>query len=159
MWCGTAERNLYVSNLPPTIKSEGLRTFFERFGPVEVSTVRRSYNPSEAAYGFVLFKDVEGAAKALEERCVIDGRRVTVRRCRPTAAPGSGFALTTALPNPITCPAMVVVVPVGVCPVAPHGVLLAGPVHAAPPAVFAPHPVAGPAPLLPLGGGWWTQLA
>lgn len=73
----TANCNLYIKNIPLTVKDENLKTIFSKFGNVESVRIEKSkiekkdekgkYDLVSKGFGFLSFDNPESAKKAIEE--------------------------------------------------------------------------------------------
>lgn len=86
-------KNLYVGNLSFNTSDDGLRSAFERYGPVEaVNIIRDRETGQPRGFAFVELSNDELAERAIAEMngASLDGRTLTVNEARPRAA-GGGF--------------------------------------------------------------------
>ena len=77
---------VYVGNLPFSIDSEKLKGLFESYGEIEEATViSDKFSGRSKGFGFVTFKDDEGAKKAIAEmnEKEVEGRNLKVNEARP----------------------------------------------------------------------------
>jgi len=77
---------IYVGNLPFGVDSEGLKKLFSSYGEIEESTViSDKFSGRSKGFGFVTFKDDEGAKKAISEmnEKEIEGRNLKVNEAKP----------------------------------------------------------------------------
>lgn len=77
---------IYVGNLPFTVDSAKLKELFESFGEIEEAVViQDKYSGRSKGFGFVTFKDDEGAKKAISEmnEKETEGRALKVNEAKP----------------------------------------------------------------------------
>ncbi|KAK6151262.1 hypothetical protein DH2020_013897 [Rehmannia glutinosa] len=76
-----AQRKLYVGGLSPEITSEMLLSFFARHGEIEEGSVAYDKDSNKSrGFGFVTFKTVEAAKKAIDDpQKMLGGRNITVK--------------------------------------------------------------------------------
>jgi len=82
---------VFVGGIPPHVDKDGLKTFFEQFGPVTDSIIMIDQNTNRSrCFGFVTFENgSEGAQKAIEAQPVrIDNRNVEVKLATPKGGDG-----------------------------------------------------------------------
>ncbi|XP_052149312.1 uncharacterized protein LOC127767878 isoform X2 [Oryza glaberrima] len=93
----TTFTKLFVGGLPWETRGDAVRRHFEQFGEiVEAVVIADKHTGRSKGYGFVTFRDPDGAARALQDPTpVIDGRRANcnlaafgaARRVHAVAAP------------------------------------------------------------------------
>ncbi|CDP10118.1 unnamed protein product [Coffea canephora] len=100
-----AQRKLYIGSLSPETTSEMLLSFFAKNGEIEEGSVAYDKETNRSrGFGFVTFKTVEGAKRAIDDpQKMLGGRNITVK----LADNHKGKVMHTQLPSPI------VPVPVG----------------------------------------------
>ncbi|KAJ0989772.1 hypothetical protein J5N97_008128 [Dioscorea zingiberensis] len=76
-----ALRKIYIGGLSPEISSEGLLKFFGRHGEIEEGSVAYDKETTKSkGFGFVTYKTVEAAKKALDDpNKSLGGRNITVK--------------------------------------------------------------------------------
>lgn len=76
-----AQRKLYIGGLSPDTTSEMLLFFFRRHGEIEEGSVAYDKDTNRSrGFGFVTYKTVEGAKKAIDDpQKSLGGRNVTVK--------------------------------------------------------------------------------
>lgn len=76
-----AQRKLYIGGLSPEITSEMLLAFFSRHGEIEEGSVAYEQDTSRSrGFGFVTFKTVEAAKRAIDDpQKILGGRNITVK--------------------------------------------------------------------------------
>ncbi|KAL8459841.1 hypothetical protein ACS0TY_030910 [Phlomoides rotata] len=76
-----AQRKLYVGGLSPDTTSEMLLAFFGRHGAIEEGSVAYDKESNKSrGFGFVTYKTVEGAKKAIDDpQKLLGGRNITVK--------------------------------------------------------------------------------
>ncbi|CAA2996174.1 UBP1-associated 2C-like [Olea europaea subsp. europaea] len=76
-----AQRKLYIGGLSPETTSEMLLAFFSRHGEIEEGSVAYDKETNKSrGFGFVTYKNVEAAKKALDDpQKMFGGRNVTVK--------------------------------------------------------------------------------
>ncbi|EEF32015.1 conserved hypothetical protein [Ricinus communis] len=76
-----AQRKLYIGGLSPEITSEMLLNFFGRHGEIEEGSVAYDKDTNESrGFGFVTYKTVEAAKKAIDDpQKVLGGRSIIVK--------------------------------------------------------------------------------
>ncbi|KAL2480555.1 UBP1-associated protein 2C [Abeliophyllum distichum] len=76
-----AQRKLYIGGLSPETTSEMLLSFFGRHGDIEEGSVAYDKETNKSrGFGFVTYKTVEAAKKALEDpQKMFGGRNITVK--------------------------------------------------------------------------------
>lgn len=77
---------VYVGNLPFSIDDEGLRKVFGSYGEIEeVSVIKDKFSGRSKGFGFVTFKDDEGAKKAIAAMNdkEVEGRNLKVNEAKP----------------------------------------------------------------------------
>lgn len=94
-----AQRKLYIGGLSPETTSENLLTFFGRHGDIEEGSVAYDKDTNKSrGFGFVTYKTVEAARKALDDpQKMLGGRNVTVK----LADNPKSKAIQTQLPAPV----------------------------------------------------------
>ncbi|KAJ4829579.1 hypothetical protein Tsubulata_031632 [Turnera subulata] len=94
-----AQRKLYVGGLSPEITSEMLLNFFGRHGEIEEGSVAYGKDTNESrGFGFVTYKTVEAAKKAIDDpQKLLGGRTVIVK----LADTHKGRTQQTQLPTPM----------------------------------------------------------
>ncbi|KAH8504956.1 hypothetical protein Peur_045580 [Populus x canadensis] len=75
------QRKLYIGGLSPEISSEMLLHFFGRYGEIEEGSVAYNKDTNESrGFGFVTYKTVEAAKKAIDDpHKLLGGRTITVK--------------------------------------------------------------------------------
>ncbi|KAJ6994183.1 hypothetical protein D5086_013357 [Populus alba] len=75
------QRKLYIGGLSPEISSEMLLHFFGRYGEIEEGSVAYNKDTNESrGFGFVTYKTVEAAKKAIDDpHKLFGGRTITVK--------------------------------------------------------------------------------
>jgi RNA recognition motif-containing protein len=87
-------KKLYVGNLSYETKEEGLRTEFEKVGPVtSVTIITDKFSGRSKGFGFVEMEKEEDAKKAIEtlDGKEINGRQVKVNEARPMRPRDEGY--------------------------------------------------------------------
>ena len=77
---------VYVGNLPFTIDDEGLKNLFSSYGEIEEATIiKDKFSGRSKGFGFVTFKEDEGAKKAIAEmnEKEVEGRKLKVNEAKP----------------------------------------------------------------------------
>ncbi|GFP79811.1 ubp1-associated protein 2c [Phtheirospermum japonicum] len=76
-----AQRKLYIGGLSPETTSEMLLSFFGRHGEIEEGSVAYDKESTRSrGFGFVTYKTVEGAKKAIDDpQKMLGGRNITVK--------------------------------------------------------------------------------
>ncbi|KAK1282734.1 hypothetical protein QJS10_CPB22g01470 [Acorus calamus] len=75
-----AQRKLYIGGLAPNISSENLLNFFSRHGEIEEGSVAYDRRKNSRGFGFVTYKTVEAAKKALEDpNKTLGVRNITIK--------------------------------------------------------------------------------
>ncbi|XVF75881.1 hypothetical protein PTKIN_Ptkin13bG0222500 [Pterospermum kingtungense] len=76
-----AQRKLYVGGLSPDVTSETLLSFFGRHGQIEEGSVAYDKDTNESrGFGFVTYKTVEAAKKAIDDpQKILGGRTIIVK--------------------------------------------------------------------------------
>lgn len=76
-----AQRKLYIGGLAPETTSELLLSFFSRHGEIEEGSVAYDKETNKSrGFGFVTYKNVEAAKKALDDpQKMFGGRNITVK--------------------------------------------------------------------------------
>ncbi|CAI9782763.1 unnamed protein product [Fraxinus pennsylvanica] len=76
-----AQRKLYIGGLSPETTSELLLSFFSRHGEIEEGSVAYDKETNKSrGFGFVTYKNVEAAKKALDDpQKMFGGRNITVK--------------------------------------------------------------------------------
>ena len=77
---------IYVGNLPFTIDDEGLKNLFSSYGEIEEATIiKDKFSGRSKGFGFVTFKEDEGAKKAIAEmnEKEVEGRKLKVNEAKP----------------------------------------------------------------------------
>ncbi|KAG8371869.1 hypothetical protein BUALT_Bualt12G0007800 [Buddleja alternifolia] len=76
-----AQRKLYIGGLSPEITSEMLLAFFARHGEIEEGSVAYDKDSNKSrGFGFVTFKTVEAAKRAIDDpQNLLGGRNITVK--------------------------------------------------------------------------------
>lgn len=76
-----AQRKLYIGGLSPDISTETLLNFFGRHGEIEEGSVAYDKDTNKSrGFGFVTYKTVEAAKKAIEDpNKTLGGRNITVK--------------------------------------------------------------------------------
>ncbi|XP_058073461.1 UBP1-associated protein 2C-like isoform X3 [Magnolia sinica] len=76
-----AQRKLYIGGLSPDVSSEILLNFFSRHGEIEEGSVAYDKETNKSrGFGFVTYKTLEAAKKALDDpNKVLGGRNITVK--------------------------------------------------------------------------------
>jgi len=77
---------VYVGNLPFTVEDAALEKLFSSYGEIEeVIVIKDKFSGRSKGFGFVTFKDDEGAKKAISEMSdkEIEGRKLKVNEARP----------------------------------------------------------------------------
>ncbi|XP_057768794.1 UBP1-associated protein 2C-like isoform X2 [Salvia miltiorrhiza] len=76
-----AQRKLYVGGLSPETTSEMLLAFFSRHGEIEEGSVAYDKDTNKSrGFGFVTYKTVEAAKKAIDDpQKLLGGRNITVK--------------------------------------------------------------------------------
>ncbi|XP_022742650.1 UBP1-associated protein 2C-like [Durio zibethinus] len=156
-----AQRKLYIGGLAPNITSEMLLNYFGRHGEIEEGSVAYDKDTNESrGFGFVTYKTVEAAKKAIDDpQKILGGRTIIVKladthKGKPVQtqlpatavvplalpmAPGypqSGKAYPTAAPAGYTYPQTVASYP--------------APAYSSPAAAPAPYPTQPPIPYAPI---------
>lgn len=108
-----AQRKLYIGGLSPETTSEFLLSFFERHGEIEEGSVAYDKDSNKSrGFGFVTYKTVEAAKKALDDpQKMLGGRNITVK----LADNHKSKVMQTQLPTPV------VPVPMAMTASYPHG--------------------------------------
>ncbi|OMO55191.1 hypothetical protein COLO4_36146 [Corchorus olitorius] len=166
-----AQRKLYIGGLAPDVSSEVLLNYFGRHGEIEEGSVAYDKDTNESrcipspslwiGFGFVTYKTVEAAKKAIDDpQKILGGRTIIVKladthKSKPvqTPLPAAGV-VPIALPMPPAYPqpgkAHPHVAPAGYTypqAVAPYPTASS---YASPPAAPAPYPTQPPIPYAPL---------
>ncbi|KAJ0088913.1 hypothetical protein Patl1_33006 [Pistacia atlantica] len=94
-----AQRKLYIGGLSPEITTEMLLNFFGRHGEIEEGSVAYDKDTNDSrGFGFVTYKTVEAAKKAIEDpQKLLGGRSVTVK----LADTHKGKPVQTQIPPPM----------------------------------------------------------
>lgn len=76
-----SQRKLYIGGLSPDTTSEMLLSFFSRHGEIDEGSVAYNKDTNRSrGFGFVTYKTVEGAKKALDDpQRILGGRNLTVK--------------------------------------------------------------------------------
>jgi|TARA_Y100000310_G_scaffold327912_1_gene395079 RNA recognition motif-containing protein len=77
---------VYVGNLPFSVDDDALNKLFASYGEIEEATViKDKFSGRSKGFGFVTFKDDEGAKKAISEMNdkEHEGRNLKVNEARP----------------------------------------------------------------------------
>ncbi|CAN4113708.1 unnamed protein product [Withania somnifera] len=76
-----SQRKLYIGGLSPDTTSEMLLSFFSRHGEIDEGSVAYNKETNKSrGFGFVTYKTVEGAKKALDDpQRILGGRNLTVK--------------------------------------------------------------------------------
>ncbi|KZV44795.1 RNA-binding family protein isoform 1 [Dorcoceras hygrometricum] len=76
-----AQRKLYVGGLSPETSSEMLLSYFRRHGEIEEGSVAYDKDSNKSrGFGFVTYKTVEAAKKAVDDpQKILGGRNITVK--------------------------------------------------------------------------------
>lgn len=77
---------IYVGNMPFSVDSEKLKELFSTFGEIEEAIViQDKFSGRSKGFGFVTFKDDEGAKKAIAEmnEKEVEGRALKVNEAKP----------------------------------------------------------------------------
>lgn len=76
-----AQRKLYIGGLSPEITSEMLLTFFKKHGEIEEGSVAYDKDTNKSrGFGFITYKTVEAAKKALDNpQKMLGARNITVK--------------------------------------------------------------------------------
>lgn len=76
-----AQRKLYIGGLSPDVTSEALLSFFGRHGEIEEGSVAYDKDTNESrGFGFVTYKTVEAAKKAIDDpQKLLGGRSIIVK--------------------------------------------------------------------------------
>ncbi|KAL3841210.1 hypothetical protein ACJIZ3_025801 [Penstemon smallii] len=76
-----AQRKLYIGGLSPETTSELLLSFFSRYGEIEEGSVAYDKDSTNSrGFGFVTYKTVEAAKKAIDDpQKILGGRNITVK--------------------------------------------------------------------------------
>ncbi|KAJ9184704.1 hypothetical protein P3X46_004406 [Hevea brasiliensis] len=95
----SAQRKLYIGGLSPEISSEMLLNFFGRHGEIEEGSVAYDKDTNESrGFGFVTYKTVEAAKKAIEDpQKTLGGRTIIVK----LADTHKAKTVQTQLPGPV----------------------------------------------------------
>ncbi|CAC9489507.1 putative RNA-binding protein [Leishmania infantum JPCM5] len=100
-------RNVYISGVPPTYRSEDFRQLCQQFGRVEAAKLCvDNRNAPTKAYGFALYYSEESAASCIRglNGSFLQGRCVQARLADSHATPqplgDAGAAINTTLPPP-----------------------------------------------------------
>lgn len=92
-------RKIYVSNVPKDVNSEKLRSFFAKFGEIEVGPM--GFDPSTGkskGYALFVYKTVEEAKKCLEEPCkMFEGRQLYCKKAAEGKIGGGAASITTEI--------------------------------------------------------------
>lgn len=78
--------NIYVGNLPYSIKEDQLREAFEKFGEVvSVNVIKDKYSGQSKGFGFVEMSDETQAQAAIDalNQTEMDGRSINVNKAKP----------------------------------------------------------------------------
>jgi len=100
-----AKQKVFVGSIAQTTAAGAVRAAFAQFGPVEAVHISvHQQTQRSRGYGFVAFRDADGAATALANRFVlVDGSYIEVRSAEPRrhggGAVGSGFGRLGTLGN------------------------------------------------------------
>lgn len=94
-----AQRKLYIGGLSPNITSEELLKYFEKHGDIEEGSVAYDKDTNVSrGFGFVTFKTVEAAKKAIDDpNKILGGRNIIVK----LADSHKGKSLQTQLPTAV----------------------------------------------------------
>lgn len=99
---GTTEfgnRKIYVSNVPKDVNPERLRTFFAKFGEIEVGPM--GFDPTTGkskGYALFVYKTAEAAKKCLEEPCkTFEGRQLHCKKAAEGKIGGGSASITTEI--------------------------------------------------------------
>ncbi|XP_060208286.1 UBP1-associated protein 2C-like [Lycium barbarum] len=103
-----AQRKLYIGGLSPDTTSEMLLSFFSRHGEIDEGSVAYSKDTNRSrGFGFVTYKTVEGAKKALDDpQRILGGRNLTVKladnyKSKVTQAQVPGSVVPMPMPMPL----------------------------------------------------------
>ncbi|KVI03511.1 Nucleotide-binding, alpha-beta plait [Cynara cardunculus var. scolymus] len=118
-----AQRKLYIGGLSPEITSEMLLVFFKKHGEIEEGSVAYDKESNKSrGFGFITYKSVEAAKKAIDDpQKMLGGRSITVKladnqknkvvQATQVALPGGmvpvhigGYPAQAAKPHPYTYP-------------------------------------------------------
>lgn len=115
-----AQRKLYIGGLSPEITSEMLLLFFKKHGEIEEGSVAYDKDSNKSrGFGFITYKTVEAAKKAIDDpQKMLGGRSITVKladnqknKVAQVALPGGmvpvqigGYPAQAAKPHPYTYP-------------------------------------------------------
>ncbi|XP_050244700.1 uncharacterized protein LOC126692928 isoform X5 [Quercus robur] len=94
-----AQRKLYIGGLSPNITSEELLKYFEKHGDIEEGSVAYDKDTNVSrGFGFVTYKTVEAAKKAIDDpNKILGGRNIIVK----LADSHKGKSLQTQLPTAV----------------------------------------------------------
>ncbi|CAN1133615.1 UBP1-associated protein 2C [Linum perenne] len=96
-----AQRKLYIGGLPPEITSEALLKYFGRHGEIEEGSVAYDKDTNESrGFGFVTYKTLEAAKKALDDPQKTLGARSLIVKLADTNK-GKAAQLQSAAPAPV----------------------------------------------------------
>ncbi len=59
------DRNVFVKKIPAEFKSKDLEEWFSQYGPIKSAKISIDKDYKSNGYGFVLFENAEGAARAI----------------------------------------------------------------------------------------------
>ncbi|GMH29358.1 hypothetical protein Nepgr_031201 [Nepenthes gracilis] len=154
-----AQRKLYIGGLSPETTSEMLLNFFGRHGEIEEGSVAYDKDTNKSrGFGFVTYRTVESAKKALDDpERILGGRNITVKYADNSKNRASQVQLAQAVvpmampmasgyPQPGKAPALVAPVGYGYPQVVasyPAASYPAGS-YPSPPAALAPYPTEPP---------------
>jgi len=81
-----APEDLIIKNLPFALEEDGLKAYFETFGELVVTQLKKDLEGKSRGFGFIRYQSLEDQARCLSERHYIDGRAVEVKLSRPKTA-------------------------------------------------------------------------
>jgi len=71
--------DLIVRNLPYSLEEEGLKAYFETFGELVMTQLKKDLEGKSRGFGFIRYKTLEDQGRCLSERHYIEGRSVEVK--------------------------------------------------------------------------------
>ncbi|ERN11609.1 hypothetical protein AMTRI_Chr03g138750 [Amborella trichopoda] len=101
-----AQRKLYIGGLSTDISSKTLLSWFSKYGEIEEGSVAYDKDTNNSrGFGFITFKTVEAAKKAIDDPAkVLEGRAITVKLADtqknkgPTQLPAAVIPVAFSLP-------------------------------------------------------------
>ncbi|KAK8563324.1 hypothetical protein V6N12_035473 [Hibiscus sabdariffa] len=100
-----AQRKLYIGGLSPDVTSEMLLNYFGRHGDIEEGSVAYDKDTNESrGFGFVTYKTVEAAKKAIDDPQKILGGRTIIVKLADTKGKPVQTQVPTAAVIPLAMP-------------------------------------------------------